>query len=377
MNNGNDSYSRLETATSLKSYSQSFLLADQAINDLSEERYEEDLLLNEALGDEDTSLSKVEHSKWLGKFDDAFYKVMCVTKSLKQLSVQFHQNSEQTPSRMLESPFQSKSSPHFLEKSKVVTSDNFDIAWKLLIKQNNNKWVIVANHIDTLLLASVATSYSAQPLCGWLSAFIDNVAALKALNMLVDQCDMLLLHLLGKHMDQALGKQWELVIQELDIPKLSDFTDLLQNTARRANIASLNQLTIAKCLSSIVLHQDLMGDAASYYDEHYKIDKIWSMGNSSLVERDLTKRICAKPSSGRFLNGKGQMIMFKLLSNCLSCLSTKSCRFYSVLYNTMLLFPLDKPTTIVTQSAQDDVPVDTSSNEDIFLSVLSSFSNDS
>ncbi|KAJ8898471.1 hypothetical protein PR048_003831 [Dryococelus australis] len=39
---------------------------------------------------------------------------------------------------------------------------------------------------------------------------------------------MLLLQLLEKHMDQALRKQRELVVHELDIPKLSDFRDFLE-----------------------------------------------------------------------------------------------------------------------------------------------------
>ncbi|KAJ8867409.1 hypothetical protein PR048_031210 [Dryococelus australis] len=41
---------------------------------------------------------------------------------------------------------------------------------------------------------------------------------MKELNLPVDKWYMLLLHLLEKRMDQALRKQWELVVHELDIP---------------------------------------------------------------------------------------------------------------------------------------------------------------
>ncbi|KAJ8895894.1 hypothetical protein PR048_001234 [Dryococelus australis] len=80
-----------------------------------------------------------------------------------------------------------------------MTSDNFDIAWNLLIKRYDDKWVITANHINAPLQAPVATTVSAQSLRGLLSAIIENVATLKALNLPVDQRDMLLLHLLEKH----------------------------------------------------------------------------------------------------------------------------------------------------------------------------------
>ncbi|KAJ8874794.1 hypothetical protein PR048_022683 [Dryococelus australis] len=73
----------------------------------------------------------------------------------------------------------------------------------------------------------------------------------------------------------------------------------------------------------------------------------------------------------------------RLCINCLqaahkvkNCRSTKSCLFCNAHYKTMLHFPSDKPNTTGARSAQDKVPLDTPSNEDITLSDLSSFIKD-
>ncbi|KAJ8866369.1 hypothetical protein PR048_032212 [Dryococelus australis] len=99
---------------------------------------------------------------------------------------------------------------------------------KLLTKWHDNKRAIMANHIEDFLQAPVAASDSAQYLRGLLSAIIESVAELKTLNLPVDQWDMLLLHLLEKRIGHTWRKQWGLVVHELDIPKLSDFSNVLQ-----------------------------------------------------------------------------------------------------------------------------------------------------
>ncbi|KAJ8878500.1 hypothetical protein PR048_019078 [Dryococelus australis] len=213
MNNGCDSYITLATAMSRKSSAQS--LPDLLYTKTS---YEYDHHLIEAHGDENTYFNKVEHSKRLEKLDDSYYKVMCVAKSLKQTSVSSGQQTATQSHARVTLPV--IKFPHFLEKSKdlsnvelftylkfflsgetlslihtlPMTSDNSDIAWNLLIKRYDNKWVIMANHRRTL--------------------------PAPALNLPVDQWDMLLLHLLEKRMDQALRKQCELVVHELDIPTI-------------------------------------------------------------------------------------------------------------------------------------------------------------
>ncbi|KAJ8895010.1 hypothetical protein PR048_000319 [Dryococelus australis] len=191
---------------------------------------------------------------------------------------------------------------------------------------------------------SVATADSAQSLRGLLSAIIENVAALKVLNLPVDQWDMLLLHLLEKHRDHALRKQWELVVHELDIPTLSEFTDFLEK-----HCTSIKSLPKSVAFVRVIIQST---DALN---------------------------VCKTTLRQIFKWQRTQLCI-----NCLqathqvkSCPSTKSCRFCNGRHNTMLHFPLAKPTTTLAQSAQDEVTVDTPSNKVTTLSVLFSFSKDS
>ncbi|KAJ8875049.1 hypothetical protein PR048_022939 [Dryococelus australis] len=145
-----------------KTHLPSKLLADKAFNNTSQQplfqaicrnllsiktSYEDDHLLIEADGDEETSFNKVEDSKWLEKVDDIYYKVI----------YQLYENSEQPPCRMFELPFQSSSSPHFLEKSNI--------------------------HFCKLLSLLQIQSYPCEA-CYLL--YIKNVAALKTFNLPVD-----------------------------------------------------------------------------------------------------------------------------------------------------------------------------------------------
>ncbi|KAJ8873921.1 hypothetical protein PR048_024758 [Dryococelus australis] len=141
---------------------------------------------------------------------------------------------------------------------------------------------------------------------------------------------MLLLHMLEKRMDEALRKQWELVVHELDIPTFSDFTDFLEK----------------HCTSSKVI----VGTSQKY-SQPKSIDN----GNHRCSE------FMQKDPQAHFSMVKNK----RLRINCQaayqvkSCPSTKSCQFCNACHNTMLLSSSDKPTTTVAQSKQDEVPVDT------------------
>ncbi|KAJ8869344.1 hypothetical protein PR048_030919 [Dryococelus australis] len=200
-----------------------------------------------------TSLNKVEHSKRLEMFDDAYYRIMYVAESLKQLSVSSEQRTTTQSHALVALPViklptfsgEIKGWFNYSNLFTTLTGDNRDLSNNhyllfshfqsplimstllgiCMFKWYDKKWVIMASHVDALLQAHVATTGSAQSFLILLSAIIENVAALKTVNLSVDQWDMMLLHLLEKCMDQALRKKWELVVSELDIPTLNYFTD--------------------------------------------------------------------------------------------------------------------------------------------------------
>ncbi|KAJ8888119.1 hypothetical protein PR048_007606 [Dryococelus australis] len=123
---------------------------------------------------------------------------------------------------------------------------------------------------------------------------------------------MLLLHLMEKCMDRALRKQWELVVRELDIPKLSDFTDFF----------------LKHCMSS-----EIVVGTSQKYSQPKSIDNPKGPDQHRRSCHPHVPRICAKGPSGTFFNDKGQMVMYNSI-NCLQAAhqvksfpSTKSCRF--------------------------------------------------
>ncbi|KAJ8874276.1 hypothetical protein PR048_025119 [Dryococelus australis] len=367
------------------------LLADQALNNPSQQRLfqatcrnlpsiktsnEDDHLLIEVHGDEDTSFNEVEHCKRLEKFDDAYcnrttsqpharvalpvIKILLFSEEIKgwlNYSNLFTTMTGDNKDLSNMEHYTNLKSSLSGELSLPMISDNFDITWNLLVKWHVKK----RSSWQTIYGRTFASS------CGYyrfsliharlVSAIIEDIAVLKALNLLVDQWNMLLLHLLEKCIDQTLRKQWEPEAHELDIPTLSDFTDFLEK----------------HCTSSEVI----LGTSQKYSKpkstNNRKVPEQYRTSLGSVFVTSLPEKCCLckvtkdKPLCINCLQAKYQVK---------SCPSTKSCRFFNVLQNTMLHFPSYKPTTTVAQSAQNEAPVDTSSNEDSNHCVLPSFSKD-
>ncbi|KAJ8880795.1 hypothetical protein PR048_017266 [Dryococelus australis] len=162
-------------------------------------------------------------------------------------------------------------------------------------------------------------------------------------------------------MDQALRKQWELVVQELEIPTLSDFTDFLDKLCTSSEVIVS---TPQKCnqLKSINNHK-VPEQHRTLLDSFF----VKSFPEECCLCKDYhTIHRCSKFVQK---NPQARFSMAKEKLSCIICLqaahqvksfpSTISCRFYNARQNTMLHLPSDKPTTTVAQSVQDEVPVDT------------------
>ncbi|KAJ8896144.1 hypothetical protein PR048_001487 [Dryococelus australis] len=128
--------------------------------------------------------------------------------------------------------------PLALVQSLPLTGENFEVAWTLLVKLYDSKRLIMSHHIDAILQVPVAHLNSTVPMCYFLSTVNENMAALKANKLPVDQWDILLLHLFEKHVSVDLQRMWELIVQALENPTLQNFLTLLERQCKSGEAVS-------------------------------------------------------------------------------------------------------------------------------------------
>lgn len=116
-------------------------------------------------------------------------------------------------------------------QSLSMSEANFDVAWALLEERYENKRLIVNVHVEALLHAPSASSATPNSLRRLLCVITENVSALKALDIPVEQWDLMLLPILCKCLDAHLQTQWELTLSR-DLPTLAEFISFLERYCR-------------------------------------------------------------------------------------------------------------------------------------------------
>ncbi|KAJ8898087.1 hypothetical protein PR048_003447 [Dryococelus australis] len=166
-----------------------------------------------------------KHAERLDEFYDLYFCIMAILDIVSC-------NSQVRPFLQRAYTFIA-SEPSALVQSLPLRGDNFEVAWILLVKRYDNKQFIMSHHIDANLQVPVDhLNFTAASMCYLLSTVNENVAALKALKLPVDQWDILLLNLLEKGVTVDLQKIWEFFVQDLEIPMLLMFPTFLERQCK-------------------------------------------------------------------------------------------------------------------------------------------------
>ncbi|XP_063240264.1 uncharacterized protein LOC134541050 [Bacillus rossius redtenbacheri] len=121
--------------------------------------------------------------------------------------------------------------PLGMVQSLPISEANYEVAWKLLVGRYENKRLIVSVHVEALLKAPMAASDSPKALRNLLTIVNENLLALRALDVPVDQWDLILLPILCKRLDSVLQTQWELT-QTDALPTVKNLLSFIETHCR-------------------------------------------------------------------------------------------------------------------------------------------------
>ncbi|XP_063921279.1 uncharacterized protein LOC135136082 [Zophobas morio] len=112
-------------------------------------------------------------------------------------------------------------------ESLTISNDNYVTALELLIKRFENKRLIVNEHVLNILNITPLMKSSHVELRQLLDAVNNNIAALKVLELPVDQWDALLIPIITEKLDYATKREWQTVLNK-EVPKYVDFNEFLE-----------------------------------------------------------------------------------------------------------------------------------------------------
>ncbi|XP_077275276.1 uncharacterized protein LOC143904452 [Temnothorax americanus] len=156
------------------------------------------------------------YEAWLGFYDN-FKSIV-------------HDNANLTPVQKLQYLRSSLSD----EAAQVIqsletSSQNYEVAWALIVERYDNRRIIIQSHIRALFDLPVISKESSTQLRSLVDAALRHTRALHALGQPTKSWDALLFHLLTSKLDRSTHKEWERSLDGTDMPSIDDFWKFLKN----------------------------------------------------------------------------------------------------------------------------------------------------
>lgn len=149
--------------------------------------------------------------------------------------------------------------PLMIVKSVPLTAENYDIAWRALNNQYDNKRHLITAHLDKLFTFERIQRESVPALMSFISTFRENVAAIKALGV-DDLSGFLLFYIGARALDTDTRRLFEEYISIDEIPKLDK---LLEFAAHRCKILENSGTLGTKQVISSSVPKRSKGDRSS------------------------------------------------------------------------------------------------------------------
>ncbi|KAF0715873.1 DUF1758 domain-containing protein, partial [Aphis craccivora] len=116
--------------------------------------------------------------------------------------------------------------PLMIVKSVPLTAENYDIAWRALNDQYDNKRHLITAHLDKLFAFERIQCESVPALMSFISTFRENIAAIKALGV-DDLSGFLLFYIGARVLDTDTRRLFKEYISTDEIPKLDKLLDFI------------------------------------------------------------------------------------------------------------------------------------------------------
>jgi len=131
---------------------------------------------------------------------------------------------------------------HKLIENLPITSDNFDIAWKLICERYDNPRLIANTHVKALLSPPVVARECPQSLRALLNHCKGNVNAIEALGLETPLHELIISQLYLEKVDSNTRKDWELRSTSQQPASLSEFLQFLEQRCHALELLkSFNQ----------------------------------------------------------------------------------------------------------------------------------------
>ncbi|XP_066585603.1 uncharacterized protein [Prorops nasuta] len=215
-------------------------------------------------------------------------------------------------------------------QSLAVTSENYAVAWGILVSRYTNKRLITATFLNRITQVSVAHGDNLNSL----KTIRDSVAvaldALKAMGYSVDRWDPLIVHILTNKLDNSLRLEWEKLLgSSTDYPTYAQFLEFLS-----CHINTLESIGVKPKTSRRESEKTFKSHTAG-------VDKTNCVhcGSNHLIYQ--CKDFLALSPNARSKFALSQNLCINCLRpghSCTSCNSSSRCRKCNKLHHTLLHF---------------------------------------
>ncbi|XP_029054805.2 uncharacterized protein LOC114882094 [Osmia bicornis bicornis] len=192
-----------------------------------------------------------------------------------------------------------------------ISRENYVEAWNILKARYDNKRKIIQNHVKAIYELPLVKKECAVSLRYLIDGFSKHLRALRALQLLTEHWNALLLHVISAKLDLVSNMEWETSLQTTDLPKLDDMIQFLTRRCQTLEVSTKKP--------------QLTNNATDFYNKprnkltsaHLSTDKIYC----SLCKGDHFLGNCEK-FIGMPVDKRRQEVMSKKL--CLNCLRATS-----------------------------------------------------
>nr|CAI5843736.1 unnamed protein product [Callosobruchus analis] len=130
--------------------------------------------------------------------------------------------------------------PAQLIKGIEFSSNNYELAWDLLVQRYNNDKMLIQNHIKNIFNLEPMAKESFKNIRNLLDSLTKNMRALGQLQLPVQQCDIPIVYLISTKLDNATAREWEtLKSKNENVASLEDLKKFL--TSRTEILETLEQ----------------------------------------------------------------------------------------------------------------------------------------
>nr|CAI5833148.1 unnamed protein product [Callosobruchus analis] len=130
--------------------------------------------------------------------------------------------------------------PAQLIKGIEFSSNNYELAWDLLVQRYNNHKMLIQNHIKNIFNLETMAKESSKNIRNLLDCLTKNMLALGQLQLPVQQWDIPIVYLISTKLDNATAREWEtLKSKNENVASLEDLKKFL--TSRTEILETLEQ----------------------------------------------------------------------------------------------------------------------------------------